>query len=52
MDLESRPEPLATALPRGCDVCHQQAAVRWLDYDLWACADCARLYLTQLQLKG
>ena len=52
MESQNQIKPLPPVLPGACDVCRRQAAVRYLDYDMWACAECARLYLAQLRLRG
>lgn len=52
MQIQKLEKPLEIDLPRVCDVCHRIAPLRWLDYDQWACDDCAYLYLLQLRLRG
>jgi ribosomal protein L37AE/L43A len=51
MEILERVKPPAIE-PRVCDCCRAVEAVRYLDHDIWACAECARLYLARLQWKG
>lgn len=38
--------------PRVCDMCRHAVGVRFVDYDIWACLQCAHRYLVHLEVKG
>ena len=52
MEIRERVKQLAIEQPRECDFCHGHTDVRYLDQDIFACAQCANLYLAQLCWKG
>ena len=41
-----------TEIGTRCDLCGRHGAARYLDYDRWACEECARDYLIRLRLRG